>query len=172
MLSMLWLQNIIYVIVFTILGIEGIKRLKDRVVHLTQLAVTPCVLLLVATESLQNDLGMEIGHLALFLSGLCIITFFAFKNMHLFILIVCPGSKRIVLAGSFFPLFLYLFIFSIKYASTTLLPFSVTLGQNIILLGILSLVYGGICGWFMGLFLLARRQICQASSIPLHYSER
>jgi hypothetical protein len=170
MLSTLWIQNTLYVVIFILLCTEGIKRLKDRVFHLTRLAVTPCLLLLLSIESLLNDLGMITGHVALFISGLCIITFFAFKNMHLSILIVCPSSKRIVLAGSLFPLFLYVLIFAIKYLSATLLSAAVTFSQNNILLGILSLLYGGICGWFTGLFLLTCQQIYQAAAIPLHRS--
>lgn len=172
MLSTLWLQNTLYVVIFILLCTEGVERLKDRVFHLTRLAVTPCALLLLSAESLLNDLGMIAGHVGLFISGLCIITFFTFKNMHLSVLIVCPSSKRIVLAGSIFPLFLYLLIFGIKYMCATLLSVSVTLSHNSILLGILSLIYGGICGWFTGLFLLTRQQIYQASAIPLHRSEQ
>lgn len=172
MLSTLWLQNTLYVVIFIILCREGLTRLKDRVFHLSRLALTPCLLLWLSIQSLMNDLGMLVGHVALFISGLCIITFFAFKNMHLSILIVCPSSRRIVLAGSLFPLFLYLLIFVIKYLSATLLSASVTFSQNSILLGILSLLYGSICGWFTGLFFLTCQQIYRASAIPLHRAEQ
>lgn len=167
MLSTMWLQNTIYVIVFIFLCTEGLKRLKDHVFHLKRLAVAPLILLLVAMESLYYDVGTSVGHIALFISGLCIITFFAFKNMHLSILIVSPSNKRIVLAGSILPLLLYLFIFGMKYTCATLLILTETLSENSILFGVLSLVYGGICGWFTGLFLLTRQQIAQATAIPL-----
>lgn len=168
MQSTLWLQNTIYVIVFILLFIEGVKRLKDQVFHVARLAILPLVLLLIALESLYFDVEARTGHIALFISGLCIITFFAYKNMHLSILIVSPSNKRIVLAGSLLPLSLFLFILGMKYSCATLLVLSETLSENSILLGVVSLVYGGICGWFTGLFLLTRQQIAQAVSIPLH----
>lgn len=168
MQSSLWLQNTLYVIVFILLFIEGINRLKDQVFHIARLAILPMVLLLIALESLYVDVGARAGHIALFISGLCIITFFAYQNMHLSILIVSPSNKRIVLAGSVLPLSLFLCTLGMKYSCNTLLGLSENLSQNSILLGIISLVYGGICGWFTGLFLLIHQQITQAVAIPLH----
>lgn len=172
MLNSAWLQNTLYISVLVFLLIEGIKRLRDGVFHLRTLAIAPIALLFVSIESLLFDLGMNAGHLFLFIGGLSMIIFFAFKYLPLSVLIVCPGSKRIVLAGSIFPLLLYIFIFGMKYSCASLLTLSITLSHNTILLGILALVYGSICGWFMGLFFLTSHKIYQASAIPLYRSEQ
>jgi len=127
----------------------GLMQTRTRQVRIQVALILPFIVLILSLTSVIRYVGWQIPALLCWLIGISAVIFFSIKMFNENLVRLDKSSRKLIIQGSWIPMFVILGIFLTRYALgvATAMQFEITRNPSFLL--IVSLILGGWSGFFL-----------------------